>query len=1413
MNIDELKSALKIANGRVTIDSTHPNAPTIKDLINDYYNGQPISIEDAKDVSPKDSKTQVAIQGKSSFLNRPNLPVLATFTLDAKGNLGVVFQYTLIGDVVDASTWKFSDSFPDLPSVFDLGASVEAKQISPLDRLVLTDSYLLVSTNPFEFEKLKVTLDKGISFAGKLTPTGVAGVFERSFSKGQQLTLSGPIVLPKVIKKLPPLQKNVYPWQQNKTLPGIYLTADMGVDIQFGKMEFNQARFHIFSLPSEKWQKENLSYVPALAYTGKFEVKSANISADVRASIIVGMDGVMLGAENISGVSIKNFESLVDISGSDDLGTKIPAPVKDKIQSLQLEAVGVFLAKTEKGLDVRYSFLTIGIPNVDWTAIPKFFTLDSIFAKFMVVAPLTSKPSLTASIGAKLDLVEIPIDVWAYFPNFEIFGKLDSPQNLPLEKLMKKYIPLAGANPPVSDLSVDQVQLDLAPGKYYNLNILMADSVPWKIEMGPVHFTVKDLALDIFASSGDGHTLGGSFSGYIDFIDNLTLQVAYNTPGDVMVRSEVKEITLSQILKGLTDGHFKLPEKFDLTFHDSSVIFSKQGDVYAFMLGTQMKEFGSLAFEVARVGEWGFALAMEIPEGTLEKIPGIGGVLKKFDDVLTLNGILMVVGSIVPTNISFLNLAQFNNPVIKTKKISLPPQSNGLQRGLNVYADINMDLNKATKLIRGFLSLPVNFNLGIALTVDPVDPISNSRLIASLSGAYKEKIKIEGILGLGFDGGDPEIYLTGSLTVPIQGANCEFDLTLMIVADGAELSGDIRTVNHDGKNKSLQFWIIKLREVALIGTIDWEWVPGLGVSAQVDVGTFDSAITVFIDSADPLQSILIGAVSDITLKNVVEELTGELKNPVPPQLLSVLDTIGIFGTGTFKMPKSVAKALDDRDIPNTASAFQQYGNVDLPNNPQQTLITVNKKGELWYVADIFNRIHYELKLNGDSIDVSQEAQLYIVPTDTIIARLPIFRKGIIVNGKLQILSWWVEVKVVVNTNNGISATAIMSPMKIYGEDFLTITDEKDDKKGPIFSVSTFYQTAPVEKELKQPHILFSGKITFLGASQLGAYVFITLSGLEFEFKGKMVDGNGQQLLDVEFDLKATVSGLTTMSAEGSITVKIDKTFDFGKLGSLDFDLDIECDVKVGLKDLEPSATLVKGTFEFDGTGFTLPANLELKTAEKPFANMVGIVEPEVKKVLSAFLLNAKHWLNFVKKKLIKGITQTPKEIGAILQHTLGRTGQQIADDTKAILGYGADEIGQALHGFGPNTAATILRGMYPENIVKEALKLAFPGLHADVSVHHIDTGHGPHLDTPTAPHVDTPGKVHVDTGSHHVDTGHHVDIHSDKHWLPHFHTDHHPHVDTGAPHIDTPVVPHLDHSVLPHVDTKPHVNTKEHIDV
>ncbi len=1408
MTIDELKNALKIANGRVAIDSTHPNATAIKNLVDDYYNGQPISIDKAKDVSPKNSNTQVIIQGESSFLNRPNLPVLATFTLDAKGNLKAVFQYTLIGDVVDASTWKFSDSFPGLPSVLDLEASVEAKQVSPLDRMVLTDSYFLVSTDRFVFEKLKVNLDKGISFAGKLTPTGVAGIFEHSFSKGQQLTLSGPVVLPKVIKKLPPLVKNVYPWQQNKTLPGIYLTASLDVDIQFGKMEFNQAQFHIFSLQNEKWQKENPSYSPALAYTGKFEVKSANISANVQANVNVGMDGVMLGAENIQGVSIKNFEDLVDISGPEDLGAKIPPQVKDKIQSLQLEEIGVFLAKTEKGLDVKYSFLTIGIPNVDWSAIPKYFKLDSIFAKFMVVAPLTTKPSLTASIGAKLDLVEIPIDVSAYFPDFEIFGKLANPQNLPLDKLMKKYIPIAGANPPVSDLSVDQVQLDLAPGKYYNLNILMADSVPWKIEMGPVHFTVKDLALDIFASSGADHTLGGSFSGYIDFIDSLTLQIAYNTPGDVMLRSEVQEITLSQILKGLTDGHFKLPENFDLTFHDSSVIFSKQGSVYAFMLGTQMKDFGSLAFEVARVGEWGFALAMEIPEGTLEKIPGIGDVLKKFDDILTLNGILMVVGSIVPTNISFLNLAQFNNPAIKTKKIHLPPQSNGLQRGLNVYADINMDLNKGTQLISKFLSLPVSFNLGVALTVDPVDPISNSRLLASLSGAYKDKIKVEGILGLGFDGGDPEIYLTGSLTVPIQGANCEFDLTLMIVADGAELSGDIRTVNHDGKNKSLQFWIIKLREVALIGTIDWEWVPGLGVSAQVDVGTFDSAITVFIDSADPLQSILIGAVSDITLKNVVEELTGELKNPVPPKLLSVLDTIGIFGTGTFKMPKSVAKALDDRDIPNTSSAFQQYGNVDLPNNPQQTLITVNKKGKLWYVADIFNRIHYELKLDGDSIDVSQEAQLYIVPTDTIIARLPIFRKGIIVNGKLQILSWWVEVKVIVNTNNGISATAIMSPIKIYGEDFLTITDEKDDKKGPIFSVSTFYNTAPVEKELKQPHILFSGKISFLGVSQLGAYVFITLSGLEFELKGQLT-------ADAKFDLKASISSLTKMSAEGSIAVKIDKTLDFGKLGSLDFDLDIECDVIVGLKDLKPYATLVKGTFEFDKIGFKIPANLSLKAAEKPFANMVGILEPEAKKLVSAYLLNAKHWLNFVKKKLVKGITQTPKAIGNILQHTLGRTGQQIADDTKAILGYGADEVGQALYGFGPNAAATILRSMYPENIVKEALKLAFPGLHADVSVHHIDTPHsGPHLDTPSAPHVDTPGKVHGDIGRKHIDTGHHVDIHADKHWLPHVHTDHHPHVDHAVtPHVDTPIVPHLDHKLVPHVDTKPHIDTKEHIDV
>ncbi len=1403
MDIKFLREALKIVNGQVTIYSSRaPAYAQLTAIVDDYYNGVDVVIAEAKDVTPQGSQTQVIIKGISNYMNRPNLPALATFTLNAKNILSAVIQYDLIGETSGAGSWKFSDSFPSLPTLPDFATPAGTEPESPLDRLVLNNSHFIVSTDPFEFKKLNVQLDKGISFAGKMAPSGVAGMFDHSFAKGQLLTLSGPIVIPKTVKKLPPLAKNAYPWKENKTPVGIYLKAELGIDIKFGKMEFNQGAFNIFSLPSKTWQKENPTYSPVLAYTGKFEAKDAGIATDVHATIAPGIDGVMLEAENIKGVSIAKFEDLVEISGPENLGAQIPSAVNDKIKSLQLEAIGIYLSKAESGLDVSFSFLTIGIPDVDWSLIPKYICIDSIFAQFMVAAPLSGTASYTSSIGASLDLDGIPVKVWAYYPAFEVYGELEQPQNLPLKKLMNKYIPLAGANPPIGDLSVDQVDVDVSPGKFYNLNILMADHTPWEIELGSVTFTVKNLALNILNSSAEGKKFGGNFSGYLEFIDGIVFQVNYTTPGDVSLRAAIETIKLSQLISKLTLAAIPIPHGFDLTFEKSSILIEKQGDAYDFMLGTQMKGFGSLGFEVTKVaGQWGFALAMEVPESTLDKIPGLAK-LEAFEKVLTLEDVLMVVGSIVPTNLNFLNLAQFNNPNIKTKKIQLPQGITGPQKGFNVYANIDMDLQAVTKLLRGFLSLPQN--LQVALSVG-TNPPADSKLTATISGKFRKDVDVQGTLQLAIIEEQPVFSVIGSLTVPIQGAYCEFDLVMAFVPNGAFLAGDLQSVNHDGKNKSLQFWVIKLRSLALEIGIDWEGVPSLGFAAQIEVDTFDSSIAVFADSADPAQSLFIGAVSNLSLADVVGELAGVLKTPVPAKIKKILSTVKLEGTGSFKMPNSAAAALNNRDVAATAAAFSQYGKVSLSTNPQTTTITVNKKGSLWYLNDLSGRIHYQLKLDGTSIDVSTEAQIYCVPEDTIIANLPVFRKGIKVDGKITILSWSATVKVDVEPNVGITATGTTSLIKIYSDNFLTITSSERKDVGPLFSMST-YKPYP-ELSIKAPYMILDAQVNFLGAPLARTAVQITLDGLTIHFSGDLATAT-------KFDMTLTVKSDQQMTATGSVVAGIDKTMDFGKLGSVKADVHVACSISINKKITgAPSGRINSATFEWEGISLTALTDSGMNLDDRPFASFPGVLEPYVKKAIAAVLHDPSKWLELLKKKIIQGIKNTAKAIGKILHDSFGLNAQQIGDDTKAILGYGADDIAKALEGAGFNgdQAAKVLRALkYSKNEIQSAVKAAFPGEHIDSTWSHGDTPK-PHIDTPTTPHVDYPAKLHGDI-PHHLDTGkHHVDAHWD-HWPKHSHTDKHTHIDKSTGHMDKSAKPHGDTKVVPHVDKKPHGDIPVHLD-
>ena len=111
MNYQELKQALKITDGKITI-SHRTLGSTVSDFLTAYYNNKPIVITGAEPGSGDGENETVVISGKSSFLNVANAPVTASFSLDNKGNVkGVTRLFiTFKGDTVPKSYKKSCDA-------------------------------------------------------------------------------------------------------------------------------------------------------------------------------------------------------------------------------------------------------------------------------------------------------------------------------------------------------------------------------------------------------------------------------------------------------------------------------------------------------------------------------------------------------------------------------------------------------------------------------------------------------------------------------------------------------------------------------------------------------------------------------------------------------------------------------------------------------------------------------------------------------------------------------------------------------------------------------------------------------------------------------------------------------------------------------------------------------------------------------------------------------------------------------------------------------------------------------------------------------------------------------------------------------------------------------------------------------
>lgn len=1253
MNKQDLLQKLTLGSGMLTVARDTLGSP-VNELITTYYGGQPIVLTGAQLVAMADSDPSVTVTGKSTFQNVADLPVTATFSIDGSGQVQALLRYQLRDALPGPAAWTFSRSYPKLPEEFNYDnivslPSVDAAAGAPvgprsfLDALDLFETYFVVSTRAAADPVAGVPLMPGINFVSRMRPQGMLGVLEHSLADHPYLVLYGVIYPELPTGTTLALQNLEHAWSRlgsaNKPpAPGIYLQAALDLKLTLGGLKFNNAMFRAYSPLTADWLHRNPTFSPLHGYTMTLSIPSANIAVELGADLKWNLPHAILYGQ-FSGVSLGKLSHLLDLAGTDGLTAHLPEELHKAIEELEkLELMHVALPISLSGMTPTVSsvYLTVGFPNIAWKIWKDDLVVTSLSALFRIDAPFASgtapaKPEVMVKVQGVLSIEGIPLQIAASTEDqFTVYAATADKVSLPLDKLLKAHGP---GIPAPSAMTVNRLSARISRTAGYELTALLAgEPDPWRIGVGKEKLTVSNVSL-VLSHPASG-SVSGTFGGRICLLDDVVLEANLQVPGSFFMRGSLPPVRLSKVIAKLCNQPVKLPKGLDFDMEYGSIVIQGQQNSASFQIAATIKDFGTVVFEAREAGgAWGFAFGVDLQSVKLSSIPGLSG-LSALDKQFHLQKLLLVASSITQPTFQLPDTAQFNNPRLATKKVALPATASGLTAGLNLFAEWTIDsTEKQQKLLSTLLGLSGTEQVTLQI---PENPLSGTRLFLAKSGTLmKHPFHYE--VGVVVQNGMPSLFLTGTVTAEIHKQPQTFDVTTLFVAGGAFLSADMKG------SKPIDLKLFKLANVGLEIGMDWAGIPSLGITATIDVKSFESTVAIFFDSADPSKSLVAGAVSDLTLKEVVDTLLGAtIHSPID----GILDQVALRGTHSFAIPASLADDLSQLNLDKVAAAFQSAGKVKIPTSAQQVLLSTNVPGKVWHLTDLTTMRHYQLKRQDPSIVVSLEAQLYFAPQATAIGTIT-FPQGFFINGSLDILGYHAEATVNIAANKGISVQADMDKIELGKGGLFSLTSA-DGKTGPRLSLSTMMQPDNPVAEYRLPHFYLSGAVNLLGIKEK-ALVSLSAKGLLLDLKGTLAPG-------AVFDLDVQL-GRSGLSVDGDVKVGIG-TIDLGQLGKVKINTDIEGTLGIRI-DAQQIAAFVEASFDLLGEHKQI-GKFALDTSPDALTRFADTLKSKAEAVVREEFKDATRWANAVKNGAVEGVADTEK----VLQSVYGKSEKE----AKAVAG-------------------------------------------------------------------------------------------------------------------------------------------------
>jgi hypothetical protein len=1097
----------------------------------------------------------------------------------------------------------FTTYFPALRNTFY--ETVQIAPQNPLPRFIFSSAQM---QDPVLYPGAPLPLARGLNFHGSVLPGGPGFLMLGSLLGGLAATpFTGPIqVLP---------SGPVFSLGMDATAPLSQLFQRLDLHAQMELMSY--------------FAPDGRGYRAGVRLSVPFDLGESR--GLVLETTVTGMESAITLLGRFQNVPLPGPADLAGWIGGDGFQVRGLLPAELQPASIYLDSMWATLNPTGPSVDAVG--LEVGTePGRTWEVVPGYLGMGDFRGRFEVLRPFTApSPRLTLMGTLSVPPTDPAFRMTAgvMLPDGQVFAFLEEP--LDLAKLAGVFLPQVKDAP---SLIIDEMRLLVNLGQSPRSYTFMgAIRQPWTFHFGGSEVvSLQELYIEV-GNRGAGGGTSAFVRGRMELL-GLRLSAEYDLARGFKVGAQVPDLTidLADFARRVVGTGYDFPWLPTFTLGQSEILITHQNAAASSTLAVRSKVQvqglpGSLtlAFQAVSLGSsWAFAAAADLRLQGLSQFPGLAG-LAPLDEVFRLEQLmLMLVTADMPAS-ALLDGSQFTTPDFSGMRLRLPGTGAGLlQAGLYVTARARLDLTQPLRMMRQFLQLEAELGVMVFLGRDPAQ---DARLTVSLPEVrINDATRLTGSFGAVVQGGQVGLFLAGTVRTVLDGQPLTGSVSLQVVENGAFLSASLEGTLHFGN-------AVEVGDLALVAGISFEGIPSLGIACRLTAGSFDTALAAFFDSSNPSRSMLMGSMSELTLGQVLRDVAG-----AGSDIADVLDTVGLLGTGTFRLPSSVADALNDQRLDEVSAAFAAAG-VPIPSSI--TSLHVVNRDPVWFVTDLVNRRHYQLRAENDAVTAVLEPQFYLAPQTVTLGALPAFPQGFFLSGRVRLLDFDASATVEISPSRGLAVDAALAPIVVgkLSDHFSVFSlTAADGNGGPRVSISSFAQPQQAEERFRAPHFYVTGRMELLGLSR-SVFATVSSDGLEFAVNGTVFPA-------VTLDLHGKVGGSSYLEVGGSVQVGLDAV-DLGPLGTIHIDTGASgtLDVKV---DSHGASATVSASVQFAGNGVSLPPT-QLTVDAETLSSLPETLWGEVKSALGELFADPEKWARYVKDGFIQGV----EDVAGVLEHEFG----------------------------------------------------------------------------------------------------------------------------------------------------------------